>query len=127
MGVPEEDDVTVTFTMSAFNLGGRRIRIMGTKGVLDANAWDSYITYQNFATQSSEKIDINDAILGDSILSGHGGGDSGIMNSLYDLLTGAVAYESLSNISISVKNHAIVFAAEKSRLEGRIVDMAEYK
>lgn len=122
-----EDDITVTFTMSAFNLGGRRIRIMGTKGVLDANAWDSYITYQNFEKQSSEKIDINDAILGDSILSGHGGGDSGIMNSLYDLLTGAVAYESLSNISISVKNHAIVFAAEKSRLEGRIVDMAEYK
>ena len=83
-----EDDITATFTMSAFNLGGRRIRIMGTKGMLDAYAWENSITYQNLLTQTTEKIDINDMVLGDSILSGHGGGDSGIMNSLYDLLCG---------------------------------------
>ena len=120
-----EDDITATFTMSAFNLGGRRIRIMGTLGMIDAQAWDPIITYQNFATQKTEKININDAILGDSILSGHGGGDAGIMCSLYDLLNGDVSAQELSNISISVKNHKIAFAAEKSRLEGRIVDLSE--
>lgn len=122
-----EDDITATFTMSAFNLGGRRIRIMGTNGMLDAHAWDSEITYQNLLTLETEKININDMILGDSILSGHGGGDSGIMNSLYDLLNGNANYEDLSNISISVKNHKTVFAAEKSRLEGRVVDVETFK
>ena len=120
-----EDDITVTFTMSAFNLGGRRIRVMGTKGMLDAHAWDPIIKYQNLLTQENEEININDAILGDSILSGHGGGDSGIMNSLYDMLCGKVSADELSNISISVKNHKTVFAAEKSRLEGRVVEVSE--
>lgn len=120
-----EDDITVTFTMSAFNLGGRRIRIMGTKGMIDAHAWDTTITYQNLMTQQTEKINVNDMVIGDSILSGHGGGDSGIMNSLYDLLTGKADANDLSNISISVKNHATVFAAEKSRLEGRVVEISE--
>ena len=120
-----EDDVTVTFTMSAFNLGGRRIRIMGTRGMIDAAAWDSMITYQDLVTQKTEKINVNDMILGDSILSGHGGGDSGIMNSLYDLLTGKVDASELSNISVSVKNHTTVFAAEKSRIEGRVVEISE--
>ena len=120
-----EDDVTATFTMSAFSLGGRRIRIMGTKGTLEANAWDKEITLENLLTQKKEKINVNDMVLGDSILSGHGGGDSGIMNSLYDLLCGEVSYDELSNISISVKNHTTVFAAEKSRLEGRVVELSE--
>lgn len=120
-----EDGITVTFTMSAFNLGGRRIRIMGTKGMIDANMYDHIVRVQNFDTQSTEEIDINNTVLGDSILSGHGGGDSGIMTSLYELLSGQVSADDLSNISISVKNHAIVFAAEKSRHEGRVVDMSE--
>ena len=120
-----EDDVTATFTMSAFNLGGRRIRIMGTKGTLEADAWDKEITLENLLTQTKEKINVNDMVLGDSILSGHGGGDSGIMSSLYDLLCGEVSYDELSNISISVKNHTTVFAAEKSRLEGRVVELSE--
>ena len=120
-----EDDVTATFTMSAFNLGGRRIRIMGTKGTLEANAWDNEITLENLITQKKEKISVNDMVLGDSILSGHGGGDSGIMSSLYDLLCTEVSYDELSNISISVKNHTTVFAAEKSRLEGRVVELSE--
>ena len=76
-------------------------------------------------TQETEEININDAILGDSILSGHGGGDGGIMNSLYDMLCGKVSADELSNISISVKNHKTVFAAERSRLEGRVVEVSE--
>lgn len=121
-----DDGITATFTMSAFNLGGRRIRIMGTKGMIDANAWDPIIKIQSFEKQQTEEINVNDAILGDSILSGHGGGDSGIMNSLYDLLTGKACADDLSNIAISVKNHITVFAAERSRLEGRVVELSEY-
>ena len=122
-----EDDITVTFTMSAFNSGGRRITIMGTDGMLDADAWNPIIKYTSFATRTTTDINIDDAIAGDSILSGHGGGDSGIMNSLYDMLCGEADYEDLSNISVSVKNHTTVFAAEQSRREGRVVKLSEYE
>ena len=120
-----EDDIIVSFTMSAFNLGGREIRIMGTKGELIACAEKADIIYKNLVTQETESININEAVAGDSIISGHGGGDSGIMCSLYDMLCGNANAADLSNISISVKNHKIVFAAEKSRLEKRIVEVSE--
>ena len=120
-----EDGITATFTMSAFNRGGRRIRIMGTHGMIDAHSWSSTIHYQNLLTDENEEICVDDMVLGDSILSGHGGGDGGIICSLYDMLSGNADYEKLSNISISTKNHAIAFAAEKSRLEGRIVELSE--
>ena len=120
-----EDDVIVSFNMSAFNLGGRRIRIMGTKGELVGEAGNPDLTFNDLVTQKTEIINVSDAVANDSITSGHGGGDSGIMHSFYGLLSGDDD-NSLSNISISVKNHKIVFAAEKSRLEGRIVDMSEF-
>lgn len=120
-----EDDIIVNFTMSAFNFGGRTIRIMGTDGELIADASSPTIKYNNLMTGESEEININDAVTSDSILSGHGGGDSGIMSSFYDLLCGDSSAGELSNISISVKNHRIVFAAEKSRLEGRVVEISE--
>ena len=112
--------------MSAFNLGGRRIRIMGTKGMIDANAWDPIVKIQNFCTKKVEEIDINNSVLGDSIVSGHGGGDSGIMSLLYDVLCGNASADDLSNISVSVKSHTIVFAAEQSRIEGRVVELSEF-
>ncbi len=120
-----EDGILVSFTMSAFNLGGRKIKIMGTKGELIAEADNPVITYNDLITQKTESINISDAVANDSILSGHGGGDSGIMSSLYDLLCGDASAADLSNISISVKNHKIVFAAEKSRLEKRVVAISE--
>lgn len=118
-----EDDIIVSFTMSAFNLGGRKIRIMGTEGELIADANSPVIIYNNLITQKTEEININDAIANDSILSGHGGGDIGIMNAFYEVLCGNTDAARLSNISISVKNHKIVFAAEKSRLEGRVIEL----
>ena len=118
-----EDDIIVTFTMSAFNLGGRKIRIMGTEGELVADTNSPVITYSNLLTRTTEEIPINDAIASDSILAGHGGGDNGIMCALYDALCGKAEASQLSNISISVKNHKIVFAAERSRLEGKIIEI----
>jgi hypothetical protein len=78
----------------------------------------------DFESGKEREIDIADAVSGDSILSGHGGGDNGIIHSFYEMLCGKVNPE-LSNISVSVKNYMIAFAAEKSRLEGRVVDVSE--
>lgn len=120
-----EDDVIVTFTMSAFNLGGRKIRVMGTKGELIGSTDSPDLTFNDLITQKTETISIENANTGNTIVGGHGGGDSGIMNSFYDVLCGK-DYDKLSNISISVKNHKIVFAAETARREGRIVELSEF-
>ncbi|MBE7067509.1 MAG: Gfo/Idh/MocA family oxidoreductase [Ruminococcaceae bacterium] len=119
-----EDDIIVSFTMSAFNLGGRKIRIMGTKGELVGDMNSPDLIFNDLITQQTETISIADVAIGDSIVSGHGGGDPGIMNSFYDVLCGSKD-ETLSNINISVKNHKIAFAAERSRLEGRVVSIDE--
>ena len=121
-----EDDVTVTFTMNAFNKGGRFIHIMGTKGEI-RGAMDSSenpITCYNFETKKTEAIPMN---VGDGIKNGHGGGDEGIVESFYEYLNGSYTGPSVSEISVSVDNHLIVFAAEKSRSEGAVVDLDEYR
>ncbi len=119
-----EDDVTVTFTMNAFNKGGRFIHIFGTKGELRA-AIDGQTPIEvfDFNTRKTENINI---IGKDGVTGGHGGGDSGIVNSLYDYITNKVQAKDVSEISISCYNHLLVFAAEESRLKEKIIDIDEY-
>ncbi len=119
-----EGGVTVSFTMCAFNKGGRYIHIMGTKGELHG-AMDngSPITLYDFETRRTETIPMKAL---DGILDGHGGGDGGLISTLYDYLTGSYTGNAISDIGISVQNHLIVFAAEQSRREMRVVDMDEY-
>ena len=62
-----------------------------------------------------------------SITDGHGGGDRGIVNTLYEYLTVGCKSDLLSEIGISTENHLIAFAAEKSRLEHRVINMDDYK
>ena len=82
-----EDNVTATFTMNAFNKGGRFIHIMGTKGELHAAMDDlqSPIRIYDFETKKTIEIPV---AAQDGITNGHGGGDEGIINSLYDYLIG---------------------------------------
>lgn len=120
-----EDGVICSFTMSAFNVGGRQLRIMGTKGEIIANAALPTFTYKNIETREEKEINIEEQVCNDTITGGHGGGDTGIMYAFYDMLDGKINPE-LSNIEISVKNHMIAFAAEKSRLEGRVVSLDEF-
>ncbi len=119
-----EDGITVTFTMNAFNKGGRFIHIMGTKGEVRAAIEDnSPITVYNFSTKETEEIAVSGS---DGVTGGHGGGDEGIVSTLYEYLTGTYKGKSISDISISCDNHLIVFAAEKSRLEGTVVDVDKF-
>ena len=104
-----EGGATASFTMNAFNKGGRYIRIFGTKGELFAYAEGSEITVYTFEDRQTKKIRINAA--DESIVSGHGGGDSGIVHELYEYLNGDYKGYCIADISISVKNHLIGFAA----------------
>lgn len=121
-----EDGTLADFNMCAFNEGGRFIRIMGTKGEISNGSWNSKtVDLYRFSDRKHVEIDIES--MGNTISSGHGGGDVGIVNALYDYLTNGVVTEQLSEIGISVKNHMIVFAAEESRKSGKIISLDEFK
>ena len=120
-----EDDVTVTFTMNAFNAGGRFIHIMGTKGEIHASIdGDSPIELYDFETKEKSLIPMSGK---DGITGGHGGGDRGIISALYDYLVGTYTGKSISGIRESSNNHLIVFAAEESRKNGTVVDLSEFE
>ncbi|MBE6563609.1 MAG: Gfo/Idh/MocA family oxidoreductase [Ruminococcaceae bacterium] len=119
-----EDGITATFTMNPFNSGGRNIHIMGTEGeirsALDAR---TPITVYRFETGKTEEFDITAC---DSIVGGHGGGDGGLINELYDYLNDNYSGCSVPTINESLYGHLLVFAAEESRLSGRIVDVESF-
>jgi len=119
-----EDDITVAFTMNAFNKGGRFIHIMGTKGeIRAATDGETPITLYDFDTMETQTIDI---VAADGMVNGHGGGDIGIVRTLYDYLTGDYKGASVPDINESCYSHMIVFAAEKARETGSIIDVDDY-
>lgn len=119
-----EDDVTVTFTMNAFNSGGRYINIYGTKGEIRAALkGDHPIKVYDPVTKETEEIPCNAT---DGILGGHGGGDAGIIVALYDYMTDNYSGCAIPTISESCYNHLITFAAEHARLTGAVVDVDDY-
>ena len=119
---------TASLTMNAFNKGGRYIRIFGTKGELYANMSDEEITLYTFADKQYHKVSVKAAeggyVAGHG--GGHGGGDVGIMNELYDYFSDEYTGYKAADISTSVKNHLLAFAAEESRLNGTVVDMDKF-
>lgn len=121
-----EDGTVASFNMCAFNEGGRFIRIMGTDGEIYADMRADTISYYSFKTKERTMVEVapNDSKEGTS---GHGGGDVGIVESLYDYVANDIVTTQLSTIDISVKNHIIAFAAEKSRVEGTVVDIKEFE
>lgn len=118
---------TVSFTMCAFNEGERYIRVMGTRGELKGNMGDECLSFFDFETRTNKRIKINDAVADQSIDGGHGGGDSGIISALNDRLNGVCENVSICTLEQTCKNHLIAFAAEESRLTGRVIDMKEYE
>jgi hypothetical protein len=120
-----EDDVTVSFTMCAFNKGGRYIHVMGTKGELRAamDGNNEPMTFYDFGTRETTQIPIEAK---DGVTGGHGGGDQGIVESIYGYFCGTYTGKAISEIEISVHNHLLVFAAEEARKNHSVVDFDRY-
>ncbi len=131
-----ENGETVSFTMAAFNKGGRRIQIMGTKGEListDFNTINMFIYCEEdknsprYGYKKDEYLDGSAIGADQEQKGGHGGGDAGIVHDLWMLLGEGKTTPSISTIGTSVRNHLTVFAAEQSRKNGGIlVDVDEF-
>ena len=126
-----EDGATVSFTMCGFNKGGRHIRIFGTDGELVGSMGKKELELFTFGSmrwkdpeQKWEKIPVPDPE--DDNYYGHGGGDTGIMIDILSLLRGETPSDSVCDVRISYENHIAGFAAEESRLTGKVISIEEY-
>lgn len=119
-----EGGATVSFSMNAFNEGGRFIRIFGTMGEVEASIDNGVIKVFDFKTRKWSEIDVSNT--GNSITEGHGGGDTGIMIDLVKYFGDEEPSKSICSINTSFMNHLIAFAAEESRLGGKVVNLDKF-
>ena len=112
---------TVSMTMTAFNShGGRLTRIFGTRGSIDTDS--NTITLFDFLTDKKTVIDT--AVKNDGgILSGHGGGDGGLMDAFISAVAEQDPSKILSGTDETLESHLMVFAAEESRKNGKVMDI----
>jgi len=115
-----EGGITASFTMTAFTeTGDRQTRIFGTKGQLTGNG--ETIEILDFLTDKKTKHDVN--ALAGNILGGHGGGDYNLMSSFIPAVAEKDPKRILSGPSETLESHLLVFAAEESRRQQRVVRM----
>jgi predicted dehydrogenase len=119
-----EGDVTVAFTMCGFTADiSRSLKIMGTKGELRAHMEANEIEVRDFVT-------LNRQVIHPATGLGHGGGDDNLLHSFARLVRSidpAERLHPLTSASISVQSHLMAFAAERSRLEKRVIDLNEFE
>ena len=111
-----ENGVHCQLMMTAFTAhGGRSIRILGTRGAIEADMHRNIIEIQPFG-QSARTIDVSK--LGRD-LAGHGGGDGRLVSEFLALLhDGGEPGGRMTTLAASAESHYIAFAAEQSRLNG---------
>ena len=117
-----EGGVTSSFTMDAFTPhGGRRTRIMGTKGYIEGNA--KTFTVWDFKTRTSKTWRKDVADFDEYKESGHGGGDFGLVRDFVEAVAAQDPTKLSSSIRDSIESHIMGFAAEKSRKSNKKVDV----
>lgn len=116
-----ENNISINMVVSAFTPIGRKVRIMGTKGYLEGD--EETIRILDFLSEEWSEHQVNTLAL--DITGGHGGGDHGMMTAFLDAVRGNNKSLITTGPEISLESHLIVFAAEESRLENRVVTLTE--
>lgn len=110
-----EDGVTASFSMDAFTPhGGRRTRIMGTKGYIEGNG--DVFTIYDFRSKKQLVWDATVIEAEEYKGSGHGGGDYALFRDFIEAVCAHDESKLTSNIEASIESHVMGFRAEKSRL-----------
>lgn len=120
-----DDGVTATFSLTAQTSDvHRNIHIMCEDGEIYGDDLEKTITVTHFRRNQAEAA-VTRTIRCENASSGHGGGDSGIMEDFSASLR--TNEESRSSISRSVESHLMACAIEEARLTGQVVDMARFR
>ncbi|MBE6372855.1 MAG: Gfo/Idh/MocA family oxidoreductase [Lentisphaerae bacterium] len=111
-----EDGSTASMTMTAFNFhSGRKTRIFGSLGQIETDSIT--ITVRKFLDDTTREVDTQISNDG-GILTGHGGGDFGIMDSFVCAVAENDPSKIVTGIDETLESHLMVFAAEESRKKG---------
>ena len=122
-----EDGITATFTLSGMtNRMCRTIHVMCENGELWGDDGKGEIRISPFRSNDvdgyQERVIHIGAVSGD-----HSGGDQGLMEDFSYGLHHMRQSDSRSSVQKSVESHLMACAAEKSRLSGQTVRLAEYE
>lgn len=121
-----DNGVTATFHLSGFtNKIHRTIKVMCEDGDIygdDVNATIIVTKYSSNGRYEGASREIHT----DTGEGGHGGGDFGIVKDFIEGVKSKVA-ESRSSIERSIESHIMAYAAEKSRVENKIIIINELK
>ena len=110
-----EGGAVATFTMTGLSADfSRQLKIFGTKGQIQADMGTKEIVLHRFG-EEKQIIPVESAV------SGHGGGDFGILRDFLHVLQSGG--ESRTSAAVSLQSHLICFAAEKSRNEHIVVEL----
>ncbi len=112
-----EDDITATFTMTAFAKGNRQIRLHGTGGELRADVETNTIDVHRFEDGVDQRVVIP------SQSGGHGGGDDQLIRKFIAAVRANDPSQVATGTGVSLASHRIAFAAEQSRRENRTVTL----
>jgi predicted dehydrogenase len=122
VSIETESSATVTLTMHGHaHRESRTMRYEGSRATLRGRFahGEDELEIHDHLTGAVENIDIPVAE------SGHGGGDDGIVRSFIRALRGEE--QPLTNARESLESHLMAFAAEESRTQGSVINMAEYR
>lgn len=121
-----ENGVTATFNLSAFtNRMTRTMKIMCEDGEIRANEHENRIEVIRFGSNAQQPEQMR-VISPPGAEGGHSGGDAGLMNDFFIMLKNEKG-DLETQITRSVESHYMAAAAERSRLEGKAIDMAAYR
>ena len=138
MDIVDRQTVTIEFengSIATLNVigaavgAGKDIHVVGTKAEVFGNLKEGRLKMYRYDPVKQiafdEYIDVMDAADDQEAIGGHYGGDYFIMKDLVKFLNGEKTSFSTTVIEDSVNGHLVCYAAEKSRIEGRIVDLSE--
>ncbi|MCM2424545.1 Gfo/Idh/MocA family protein [Streptomyces sp. RKAG337] len=112
--------VTASFTLTAFTpVQNRHTKIFGTRGQITGDG--RFIEIYDFRTERTTVIDAS--LDGSSAAEGHAGGDEAMFNAYLDALHSGRGELIVSGIDASLASHRVVFAAERSRTTGTVVEL----
>ena len=115
-----DDNVTASFSMEAFTpWGGRRTRIMGTKGFIEGDM-KSFAVY-DFRTGEVSVWNKDVSEIPEYKGAGHGGGDLAMLRDFIEAVDKKDPSLLSSSIDASIESHVMGFRAEKSRLSNKKV------
>lgn len=115
-----DNAVTASFVLTAFTpMENRQTKIFGTRGQLTGDG--RHIEVYDFRTERTTVIDTS--LDGSSAAEGHAGGDAAMFNAYIDALHGGRPELIVSGIEASLASHRVVFAAERARHAGTVVEL----